>query len=123
MGLKVSPGTLADSVKRFVPLFEPLAVAILAHQNTAPLRHADETGWRVQAYRERGRSSRARLWTSVSQDAVYYLIDPSRSAEVAKRLFASVEGTVILVCDRYSSYKSLARQLDGKVILQWCWAH
>ena len=123
MGLKVSPGTLADSVKRFVPLFEPLAVAILAHQNTAPLRHADETGWRVQAYRERGRSSRAWLWTSVSQDAVYYLIDPSRSAEVAKRLFASVEGTVILVCDRYSSYQSLARQLDGKVILQWCWAH
>lgn len=30
---------------------------------------------------------------------------------------------MILVCDRYSGYKSLARQLNGKVILQWCWAH
>ena len=39
--------TLADSLKRFVPLFEPLAAAILAHQNKAALRHADETGWRV----------------------------------------------------------------------------
>ena len=34
-GLTVSPGTLADSLKRFVPLFEPLAAAILAHQNKA----------------------------------------------------------------------------------------
>ena len=59
MGLAISPGTLADSTKRFVPLFEPLAKAILAHQNEAALRHADETSWRVQAYREKGRSSRA----------------------------------------------------------------
>ena len=72
MGLAISPGTLADSTKRFVPLFEPLAKAILAHQNEALLRHADETSWRVQAYREKGRSSRAWLWTSVSDDAVYY---------------------------------------------------
>ena len=123
MGLAISPGTLADSIKRFVPLFEPLAKAILAHQNTASLRHADETTWRVQAYREKGRSSRAWLWTSVSPDALYYHIDPSRSAEVAKLLFGSTEGTVVLVCDRLSTYKRLARELDGKVILQWCWAH
>ena len=71
-GLPISPGTLADGMLRFVPLFEPVADAILAHQNTAALRHADETGWRVQALREAGRSSRAWLWTSVSSDAVYY---------------------------------------------------
>ena len=123
MGLAVSPGTLADSIKRFAPLFEPLAKAILAHQNTAALRHADETTWRVQAYREKGRSSRAWLWTSVSTDAVYFHIDPSRSAEVAMKLFGSVKDTVVLVCDRLSTYKRLARELAGKVILQWCWAH
>ena len=39
-------------------LFEPVAEAILAHQNEAALRHADETTWRVQALREEGRSSR-----------------------------------------------------------------
>ena len=123
MGLTIAPGTLADSVKRFVPLFKPLAEAILAHQNSAPLRHADETGWRVQEYRRKGRSGRAWLWASVSLDAVYYLIDPSRSAEVACRLFGSVEGVAVLVCDRHSAYKKLARELGGKVILQWCWAH
>ena len=123
MGMAISPGTLADSVKRFVPLFEPLAKAILAHQNQAVLRHADETTWRVQALRENGRSSRAWLWTSVSDDAVYFHIDPSRSAEVAMMLFGAVKNIVFLVCDRYSAYKKLARELDGKVILQWCWAH
>ena len=123
MGLTISPGTLADSIKRFVPLFEPLAEAILAHQNEAALRHADETSWRVQAYRGKGRSSRAWLWTSVSPDAVYYHIDPSRSAEVAMKLFGSTKGTVVLVCDRFSAYRKLARELAGKVILQWCWAH
>ena len=87
-GLLISPGTLADSVPRFVPLFEPLADAILAHQNKSALRHADETTWRVQALRETGRSSRAWLWTSVSSDAVYSHIDPSRSAEAAEKLFA-----------------------------------
>ena len=58
-GLTVSPGTLADSLKRFVPLLEPLAEAILAHQNKAALRHADETSWRVQELRGEDRSSRA----------------------------------------------------------------
>ena len=56
-GLPVSPGTLANSLKRFVPLFEPVAEAILAHQNEAVLRHADETGWRVQELR--GKTGRA----------------------------------------------------------------
>ncbi len=123
MGLTISPGTLADSTKRFVLLFESLAEAILAHQNEAALRHADETSWRVQAYREKGRSSRAWLWTSVSPDAVYYHIDPSRSAEVAMKLFGSTKGVVVLVCDRFSAYRKLARELAGRVILQWCWAH
>ena len=64
MGLAISPGTLADSIKRFVPLFEPLAEAILSHQNEAALRHADETSWRVQVYREKGRSPPPPTWTA-----------------------------------------------------------
>ena len=39
------------------------------------------------------------------------------------KLFESVKGTVVLVCDRYSAYLTLARELAGKVILQWCWSH
>ena len=110
-------------MRRFVPLFEPVAQAILAHQNQAALRHADETTWRVQALREKGRSNRAWLWTSVSDDALYFHIDPSRSAEVAKTLFGATVCNLLLVCDRLSTCKRLARELGGKVILCWCWAH
>ena len=91
-GLAIAPGTVAGSVPRFLPLFEPLAKAILAHQNEMAVRHGDETGWRIQSLSETGRSRRAWLWISVSADAVYFLIDPSRSAEVAMKLFGSVKG-------------------------------
>ncbi len=122
-GLPIAPGTMASSVRRFLPLFAPLAEAILAHQNGMAVRHGDETGWRIQALGETGGSRRAWLWISVGKDAVYYRIDPSRSAEAAMKLFGSVKGTVFLVCDRYVAYVKMARELDGKVILCWCWIH
>ena len=122
-GLTVSAGTLGDSAHRFTPLFEPLAGAILARQNESALRHGDETTWRIQSLREQGRSSRAWLWTSVSADSVYFHVDPSRSAEVAMKLFGAAGRHTVLVCDRYSAYKKLARELDGAIILSFCWAH
>ena len=105
-GLPISPGSLADIMLRFVPLFEPVAGAILAHQDKAALRHADETSWRVQELRGEDRSSRAWLWTSVSSDAVYFHIDPSRSAEAAEKLFAAALLHTVIVCDRYRSYEA-----------------
>ena len=122
-GLPVSPGTLADSVPRFRPLFEPLGAAILAHQNGAGLRHADETSWRVRALRDSGGSGYAWLWTSVGRGAVYFRVDPSRSAEAAMKLFDGAACPTVLVCDRYSGYKKLARLLGGRVTLSFCWAH
>ena len=87
-GLAIAPGTIAGSVRRFLPLFAPLAEAILAHQNEMAVRHGDETGWRIQALSETGRSRRAWLWISVGKDAVYYLIDPSRMVRQSPSLSA-----------------------------------
>ena len=122
-GLAVSPGTLANSLKRFVPLFLPLFEAILAHQNEAILRHADETAWRVRELGGDDRSSRAWLWTSVSHDAVCFHIDATRSAEAAEKLFAGILPNTVIVCDRYVAYKKLVRMLGGLVILAFCWSH
>ena len=122
-GLPISVGTLADSVPRFMPLFEPFDEAIRTHQSEAAVRHGDESVWRIESLRETGRSSRAWLWTSVSDDAVYFHIDPSRSAKVATQLFGGTACILFLVCDRLSSYKTMAHELGGAVILCWCWAH
>ena len=75
-GLPISPGTLANSLKRFVPLFEPVADAILAHQN-----------------------------------------------EAALELFGEALLDTVIVCDRYSAYKRLARLREGLVTLAFCWSH
>ena len=116
-GFKISAGTL----------FEPLYDAILAHQNEDTLRHADETGWRIQSLKEVGGSQRAWLWVSVSKDSVLYNIDRSRSSEAAKVLFADSVDCIFLVCDRHSSYKKMVRdfleELNKKVTLCFCWAH
>ena len=122
-GLPVSAGTLAAGAHRLTPLFDPVAAAILARQNEAAVRHGDETTWRVQSLREQGRSSRAWLWTSVSTDSVYFHVDPSRSAEVAMKLFGAAGSHTVVVCDRYSAYKKLARIPGGLVTLAWCWSH
>ena len=122
-GLPVSAGTLGDSVPRFAPLFDPVGEAILAHRNEATLRHADETTWRSRALRDAGRSGRAWLWTSVSDDAAYFHIDPSRGAEAARKLFAEAMPHTVLVCDRYSAHKKLAKDSAGLVTLAFRWAH
>ncbi len=126
-GFKISAGTLADSAKRIVPLFETLYDAILAHQNEEKLRHADETSWRIQSLKEVGGSQRAWLWTSVSKDSVLFNIHRWRSSEAAKVLFIDSVDCIFLVCDRHGSYKKMVRdfleELNKKVTLCFCWAH
>ena len=122
-GLPIAPGTLLGGTQGLLALFAPLAAAIFAHLNQAAVRHADETSWRVQELGRTGKSRRAWLWSSLSTDAVHFHIDPARSAEAARKLFADVAGPVFLVCDRYSAYKKLARNLAGTLVLCFCWAH
>ena len=121
-GLPMAAGTLGNSVSRFVPLFESLGQAILI-TNQAAIRHGDETSWRIQSLKQAGRSARAWLWTSVTVDAAYFHIDPSRSAAAAAKLFGETAPDTVLVCDRYSAYKKLARELAGRCVLAWCWSH
>jgi transposase len=52
-----------------------------------------------------------------SDDAVVYLLDPSRSKEVPNAFFAGSVGT--LMTDRLASYKGLH---DG-IRKAWCWVH
>jgi transposase len=63
------------------------------------------------------------LWVTRSPSVVFYCIDPSRSAAVPGAHFAGLQAdTAIIVCDRYSAYKKLAR-LAPRIRLAFCWAH
>ena len=39
------------------------------------------------------------------------------------KLFGAAGSHTVLICDRYSAYKKLARIPGGLVTLAWCWSH
>jgi transposase len=122
-GLPVSPGTLAGGLQALAPLFEPVLEALYCKQMSEQLFHNDETRWEVFVEIEGKVGTRWYLWVTRSPSVVFYCIDPSRSAAVPGAHFAGLQADkVIIVCDRYSAYKKLAR-LALNILLAFCWAH
>ena len=122
-GLPVSPGTLAGGLQALAPLFEPVLEALYCKQMSEQLFHNDETRWEVFVDLPGKVGTRWYLWVTRSPSVVFYLLDPSRSAAVPGAHFAGLQAAkVIIVCDRYSAYKKLAR-LAPNILLAFCWAH
>ncbi|MCP3880865.1 MAG: transposase, partial [Sulfitobacter sp.] len=122
-GLPISPGTLAGGLQALAPLFEPILEALYCKQMSETLFHNDETRWEVFVAIEGKVGTRWYLWVTRSPSVVFYCIDPSRSAAVPGAHFAGLQADkVIIVCDRYSAYKKLAR-LAANILLAFCWAH
>lgn len=122
-GLPVSPGTLAGGLQALAPLFEPVLEALYCKQMSEQLFHNDETRWEVFVEIAGKVGTRWYLWVTRSPSVVFYCIDPSRSAAVPGAHFAGLQADqVIIVCDRYSAYKKLAR-LALNILLAFCWAH
>ena len=56
----------------------------------------------------------------ISESAVVYVLDPSRSAKVPKEHFGE-DAVGFLNVDRYGAYKSMAKECG--IVLVYCWAH
>jgi transposase len=122
-GLPVSPGTLAGGLQALAPLFEPVLEALYCKQMSEQLFHNDETRWEVFVDLPGKVGTRWYLWVTRSPSVIFYCIDPSRSAAVPGAHFAGLQAEkAIIVCDRYSAYKKLAR-LALNILLAFCWAH
>lgn len=122
-GLPVSAGTVAGGLQYIAPLFIPIMEALYCQQMNEPLFHNDETRWEVFVEIEGKNGSRWYLWVTRSKSVIYYCIDPSRSTAVPGAHFAGLQlDRVIIVCDRYSAYKKLAKLSDA-ILLAFCWAH
>ena len=122
-GLPVSPGTVASGLQSLLPLFTPVYEALYQKQMTERLFFNDETRWEVFEAIEAKVGWRWYLWLTRSASVIYYVIDPSRSAAVPGAHFKGLsQDRVIIVCDRYSAYKKLARLLPI-ILLAFCWAH
>jgi transposase len=125
LGCPLSQGTVTGGLQRLAPLFEPVVDALRDKHLSERLFHADETGWRVFESIENKASNRWYLWVMQSPSVVYYQMAPGRDAGVPLDHFGGLEEgqfPVFLVCDRYSAYKKLARELPI-IALAFCWAH
>jgi transposase len=114
-------GTIGDGLKKLAPFFEPVLQQIIQKNQTERHLHADETRWQVFEFIEGKKSYRWYMWVFVSDSTVVYILDPSRAASVLEKHLKLVN-VLILSVDRFSSYKSFAKDRKD-VVLAFCWTH
>jgi len=126
IGLPISPGTIAGGLQKLKELFQPVYDALYHHQMTEEnLFHNDESRWKVFEHVEGKIGNLWWLWVSRSPSVIFFQIAQSRGASVPVNYFEPMEKRnikIIVICDRYSAYKSLANLLPF-ITLAFCWAH
>lgn len=107
-GLHVSEGTLIHLTIRAREWFGPRYDEFLAEIRGSPVKHADETGWRMAG--ENWWS-----WVFASQKSTIYTMEDTRGGGIARKFLKDATG--LLVRDDYGGYTKLP------LAQQSCWAH
>ena len=121
VGLPMPGGTVGDGLKRLAPLFEPVYAALEEKSREAAWWAADETRWSVFETTKTKSTFRWYLWVFLSEHSVVHVLDPSRATRVIEEHLGTVSDGILLV-DRYSAYKSFAKDRAG-ITLAFCWSH
>jgi transposase len=106
----VSLGTLARLEQQMSGALAEPHRQIAALVQAAPVKHADETGWKLAG-------KLCWLWVAVTAGAAYFLLHARRGAAALKELLGERPQGVV-VSDRWSAYQAL--DLSRR---QVCWAH
>jgi len=123
LGLPISAGSITGGLKILKKLFQPVYDALYIQQMTEDRFHNDESGWKVFESVDGKIGNRWWLWVSRSVSVVFFQIAQGRGADVPADHFKNIQHQkIIVICDRYSAYKSLVKHLPS-VILAFCWAH
>src|SRR5215813_3236264 len=124
-GFPLSQGTLTHGLQKRAGLFAPVMTQLYERQMREKRFHGDETRWEVFEEVDGKTGPRWYLWVMPSASVVFYRMAPGRGADVPKAHCAKLHKDlvdVVLVCDRYSAYKGLAKDC-ADLILALCWAH
>ncbi len=121
LGLDVADGTMYGLQRPIQRLFAPLYQRIGERNRQADHWHIDETRWQVLVEVEGKEGTRWWMWVFLTEDTVYYILSPHRSAQVVIDHMGNNPVGIANV-DRYSAYKAVAvRTLH--FLLAFCWAH
>ena len=108
-GLSMSEGGIQSLLRTTKTTFTKQYNTILEEIRNAPVKHADETSWRIEG-------ANGWCWLFATPTAALYTIEETRGKEVPGRIFGR-DPTGVLVRDDYCGYKKLP------MVQQSCWAH
>jgi len=103
-------GPLVKLFHRLAKLFSSIPSRLIEPYRRAPVKHADETGWRND-----GQSGY--VWLFATDKISLFLFRKSRSSSVAREVFGDKPLPGTLVVDRYNAYNKAPCQI------QYCYAH
>jgi transposase len=124
-GIDLSRATLASWMVKLGDAAQPLCNLMREDLLEGSFIGMDETPFQVLKESGRPATSRSWLWVQrgigddVTRPLILYEYDPSRSAEVPKRLLEGFSG--YLQSDGYGGYTPVCR--DEKIVQVGCWAH
>ena len=109
-GVSITEGGLVNILKRTKRWLGPEYGKLLDIIRGSPVKHADETGWRIKGLN-------GWLWAFLTKDTCYLTIEHSRGKGVAEKILSASSTDDVLVRDDYAGYKNL------KMNHQSCWVH
>ena len=117
-GFNLSAGTVENGFKKIGLLLAPVYDELLEELRKSQIWNADESRWKVFETIENKSTFLWWLWIFASKDVVLYVIDPSRSANVIKKVNNSMGR--IFAADRFASYEAVK---GTHVFIAYCRVH
>lgn len=108
--LGIGVGSLLYALDRLARLFAPVTDRLLQEYRHAPVKHADETGWRTDG-------QNGYVWDFCTTTVSLFRFRQTRSAAVPKEVFGPTRLRGVLVVDRYNAYNKVP------CAMQYCYSH
>jgi transposase len=106
----IGPGALVEIFHRLARVLGPVPERLIEQYRNAPVKHADETGWRTN-----GKNGYA--WLFATDRISIFQFRTTRSADVPKAVFGEKKLPGVLVVDRYAAYNKMP------CAIQYCYGH
>lgn len=106
----INLGSIVNIFHRLSRYFAPVMEILKEQYRLAIVKHADETGWRIDG-------QNGYVWLFCTSKVSLFCFEETRSARVPRNIFGQEELPGVLVVDRYSAYSKI------KVQIQYCYAH
>jgi transposase len=106
----LGPGSLVEIFHRVARLFTGVPDRLVAEYRQAPVKHADETGWRTNG-------QNGYTWLFATPQISLFLFRKTRAASVPKEVFGAMPLPGCLVVDRYGGYNK------APCAIQYCYSH